>query len=221
MELSESLGLTEGETDRSLTFVKGLVAIHSEVTYSVQDTKAGIYAYAGPFEKESEAQSVLGSDRNPVKGLKRLGFSVQLIRSPEREQSSASSQSGQSAQFDVGSPVSVVKQRRRTQTSSTVTMPLQAQQTATESVEPLVIDTRAVDEILENPSDPDHKSVFSAITRLRENRMAATHWHRYKDDFWSVDLSAFSGGTGRGPQRLILSHQGGVQYKVEGIFNTH
>ncbi|MCP2068424.1 UNVERIFIED_ORG: RHS repeat-associated protein [Pseudomonas reinekei] len=221
MERSASLGLTADETERYLKFVSGWATTHRDVTFSVKSTDAGVYAYVGPLEKKNEAQSVLRSDRNPVKGLKRLGFSVQLIRSPEREQSSASPQSGQSAQFDVGSPVSVVNQRRRAQTSSTVTMPSQAQQTATESVKHLVIDTQEVDEILENPSDPSHKSVFSAINRLREGRMAAVHWHRHQDGLWSVDLSGFSGSTGRGAQRLMLSHQGGARYKVERIFNPH
>ncbi|MGF6201518.1 RHS repeat domain-containing protein [Pseudomonas laurylsulfatiphila] len=221
MERSARLGLTADETDSLLKFVSGWATTHTDVTYSVTNTDAGLYAYVGPLEKQNQAQSVLRSDRNPIKGLKRLGFNVLLIRSPERAQSFVSPQSGQSAQFEVGSPVSVVNQRRRAQTSSTVTMPSQAQQTATESVKHLVIDTQEVDEILENPSDPSHKSVFSAINRLREGRMAAVHWHRHQDGLWSVDLSGFSGSTGRGAQRLMLSHQGGARYKVERIFNPH
>ncbi|MDF9773956.1 RHS repeat domain-containing protein [Pseudomonas baetica] len=221
MERSASLDLTADETERYLKFVSDWSTSDREITYSIQNTKAGIFAYVGPLDKKAEAQSVLGSDRNPVKGLKRLGFSVQLIRSPEREQSATPAQSGQPAQFQLGSPVSISNQRRRAQTSSTDSTPSQVQRAATKSVQHLEIDTQEVDTILGNPSDPRHKSISSAINSLREGRTGALSWHRHQDGLWSADLRGFPGSTKRGVHRLMLSHQGGVHYRVEGIRNPH
>ncbi|WP_458371096.1 RHS repeat domain-containing protein [Pseudomonas fluorescens] len=220
-ERSAEFGLTLDEADRYLKFVSDWSTSHRDIAHSIQHTEAGLYAYVGPLEKKEQAQSVLGSDRNPVRGLKKLGFSVLLIRSPAREQPSTSPQSGQSAQFEVGSRVSVVNQRRRTQTSDTNPTASQVQRAEPESVQHLEIDTQAVDSILDDPTDPRHKSVSSAISSLREGRMAAVNWHRHQDGFWSADLHGFPGSTKRGVHRLMLSHQGGVHYRVEGIRNPH
>ncbi|CAG8873395.1 RHS repeat domain-containing protein [Pseudomonas fluorescens] len=177
-----------------------------------------IYGYMGPESNSEKASRVLNTEKNPVRGLKRLGYNTLLVRKRPKEQSSIE-QSSYVESFEVGS-ASVSTKRKAGKTSQPGTSPV-ASSMAPASFQHWEIDTQVVDSILDDPTDPRHKSVSSAISSLREGRMAAVNWHRHQDGFLSADLHGFPGSTKRGVHRLMLSHQGGVHYRVEGIRNPH
>jgi insecticidal toxin complex protein TccC len=177
-----------------------------------------IFGYTGPEGNADKAWRILSTEKNPVRGLKRIGFNTLLIRDTPKEQPSTE-QSPYVESFDVGgATVSNVRKPGKTSQSSTNPATSSA---APASIQHWEIDTRAVDSILDDPTDPSHKSVSATINSLRERRTGAINWHRHQDGLWSADLRGFPGTTGRGAHRLMLSHQGGVHYRVEWIRNPH
>ncbi|EJM59204.1 RHS repeat domain-containing protein [Pseudomonas sp. GM48] len=177
-----------------------------------------IFGYTGPEGNVDKAWRVLSTEKNPVRGLKRLGYNTLLVRDTPKEQSSTE-QSPYVESFEVeGASVSNMRKAGKTSQSGTSSV---ASSMAPKSVQHWEIDTHAVDSILGNSSDPCHKSVSSTISSLREGRTGALSWHRHHDGLWSADLRGFPGSTKRGVHRLMLSHQGGVHYRVEGIRNPH
>ncbi|WP_223531133.1 RHS repeat domain-containing protein [Pseudomonas sp. GL-R-19] len=178
-----------------------------------------IFGYTGPESNADKAWRVLSTEKNPVQGLKRLGYNMLLIRETPSEQSSTE-QSPYVESFDVAGANSVASVRK-TGKKSHSSLGSATSSAAPASIQHWEIDTRAVDSILDDPTDPDHKSVSSTINSLREGRTGAINWHRHRDGLWSADLRGFPGSTKRGAHRLMLSHQGGVHYRVEGIRNPH
>ncbi|WP_223543516.1 RHS repeat domain-containing protein [Pseudomonas sp. GL-B-12] len=178
-----------------------------------------IFGYTGPESNADKAWRVLSTENNPVKGLKRLGYSMLLIRDTPSEQSSTE-QSPYVESFDVAGATSVASVRKAGKKSHS-SLGSATSSAAPASIPHWEIDTRAVDSILDDPTDPGHKSVSSTINSLREGRTGAINWHRHQDGLWSADLRGFPGSTKRGAHRLMLSHQGGVHYRVEGIRNPH
>nr|WP_301299866.1 RHS repeat-associated core domain-containing protein [Pseudomonas laurylsulfativorans] len=223
--LSNKAKLTEDESKKFLNFAFAHRhdAEDNEVGLRTFLTDTGkIFGYIGPGSNLEKAKNVLGSEKNPERGLKRLGYKSILLRDPLETPSSL--QSGvyvESFEVKRSMPVSGLRKTGKTSqtsssSSSSSTQP-QAKSTAGKSME---IDTQVVDSILGDPSDPRHKSISSTINRLREGRTGALNWHRHQDGFWSADLHGYPGSSKRGAYRLILSHQDGA-HRVEGIRNPH
>jgi insecticidal toxin complex protein TccC len=217
-------GLTHEETVSFAAFaVKELEAqVGVSMFARITRTEAGkIYGYVGPSSNGKQAIKVLNTDNNPVPGMKRLGYKVLLLRNPPSEQSSPTSGGAIAGQFDSENFVSVAGRRRGGGTSQPG-----PSSTPPQGVEPALaqqweIDTQAVDSILGNSDDPRHKSVCATIGNLREGRLAAVTWHHHEDNLWSADLKGFPGSKKRGAHRLMVRHQGGLNYRVEGVRNPH
>jgi RHS repeat-associated protein len=213
--------LTQEETAKfsSFSFEHRNVSGNIGISLGLLPLPSGkIFGYIGPVSNKDKAMRVLNTENNPVRGLKRLGFNSLLVRNSPTEQSSTE-QSPYVESFEVGS-ASVSTKRKAGKTSQTGTSPV-ASSMAPASFQHWEIDTQVVDSILDDPSDPRHNSVSSTITSLREGRTGVVNWHRHQDGLWSADLRGFPGSTKRGAHRLMLSHQGGVHYRVEGIRNPH
>jgi RHS repeat-associated protein len=218
----ENSDLTSAEKDSFLTFATEWGSAHrGDIAFAIYDTSDGLYGYIGPDREMKEARNVLESDRNPVKGLKRLGYSTLLIRGAQSEQPSSSSPNSHVAQFDVGSPVSVANAGKRAKTSAPSQNPTRSPGRATVSAQTLEVDTQAVDAILNDKTDARRTSLESAIGHVRAGRLSAVNWHRHEDGLFSADLPGFSGSRKRGAYRLMFRHLEGLNYRVEGIRNPH
>ncbi|CAI8761672.1 insecticidal toxin complex protein TccC [Pseudomonas sp. IT-P44] len=221
-ELAKNANLTAGETGRFVDFAYGRRNVSNDFSLMLFDNRAGkIYGYAGPTATADQADQVLRSDNNPERGLRKIGHSTVLLRDKSRESSSTTSALTDPNQFDSGSFVPVSGRRKGRSTSQSGSGLAQLPNAASAPDQRWIIDTKEVDRILNDASDSDREIVESAISDLRAGRTKALHWHRHRGGLWSADLSGYHGSRGRGVYRLMLSHQGGLNYRVERVQNPH
>jgi len=221
-ELAENAKLTEGETGRFADFAYERRNASDGIAVRLFTTQAGqTYGYVGPGATSDQAWQVLNSDKNPERGLKRLGYSALLLRDSSRENLPTTSAPTDASQFEPGSSVSVSGRRKgrgTPQPGSGLAQRLNAEPAPDLRWN---IDTQVVDTILNDETDPLSKSLESTIGHLRTGRTSAVNWHPHSDGLWSADLNGVPGSRGRGAYRLMLRHQGGLNYKVEGVRNPH
>ena len=217
-------GLTPDESSRFSNFVSEERKAQGGVPMSAgiyRNETGRFYGSVGPADKAKQAKRVFDSGNSRARELKRLGWKTTLLRDAPKEHSSPFSGGAIDARFDSENFVVVRGQRTEGETSQSG-----PSSTSPQGVEPALvrqweIDTQAVDSILGNSADPRHKSISATIGNLREGRLAAVTWHQHEDNLWSADLKGFPGSKKRGAHRLMVRHQGGLNYRVEGVRNPH
>ena len=217
-------GLTPDESSRFSNFVSEERKAQGGVPMGAgiyRNETGRFYGSVGPADKAKQAKRVFDSGNSRARELKRLGWKTTLLRDAPKEHSSPFSGGAIDARFDSENFVVVRGQRTEGETSQPgpSSTPPQGEESA--PVRQWEIDTQAVDSILGNSADPRHKSVCATIGNLREGRLAAVAWHQHEDNLWSADLKGFPGSKKRGAHRLMVRHQGGLNYRVEGVRNPH
>jgi insecticidal toxin complex protein TccC len=219
-------GLTHEETVNFSAFaLKEFEAQGGNGTFfEITRTEAGgIYGYVGPASNRKQAKKVLNNDNNPVRGMKVLGYKVLLLRNLPSEQSSTPSGGGIAGQFDSVNPVAVSGQRKERGTSQPGPSVIQPHSAEPAPAQKMIINTEKLSSLLQNVSEYDEQVVQLTIDKLLDGRLKANHLKGRKgeENRFAADLPGYMGGRRRGTHRLMLSHQGGLHYRVEDIKKTH
>lgn len=220
INLAQRGKLSHEETERLVNFAYERRPAEGGMSLYVLPHQGTIRGYAGPEDQPGDVESVLQRNRNPMPELKRMGYSMIVLRSPGREPAAASGQQAGPSAFEVGATTPVAGSgRARGGRQAQAQVPLVAPAAARAAAPQMEFDTTAlVDTQL---SGRERRSIALTLSHLREGRFGAVHWHAHRDQLWSADLHGYAAARGRGAYRLMFSHLGGQRYRVEGVRNPH
>ena len=220
IEIAETRGLSHEETNRLVNFFYE----HQEnqlLSVAAHTTKEGkIYGFVGPQQSTHMANKLMTTGLPLGKEMRQLGYKNILLRDPVRAQIGEPSTDAGASRFDAQAITGLAKRK-----VGKAVVPAARQErhvgAVQETSEPFNADIGAVDHLM---AGREGRIIALTLAHLSEGRMAAVHWHRYRDEggLWSADLHGYpGGGTGRGAMRLMLRHLGGSHYRVVGVRNPH
>lgn len=220
INLAQQESLSDEETERLVNFAYARRPAEGGIFLRVHERQGTLYGYAGPMDQRPAVERVLEGSGNPMPELRRMGYNEIVLRRPGLESVGARGQQAGPSAFEVEATTQVAgSSRARGARQAQAQVPLAPPAAARAAAPPMMIDTaRLADTQL---SGRERRSIALALGHLREGRFAAVHWHLHADQLWSADLHGYAGARGRGVYRLMLSHQGGRRYRVEGVRNPH
>ncbi|KRP46692.1 insecticidal toxin complex protein TccC [Pseudomonas libanensis] len=220
IDLAQQRSLSDEETERLVNFAYARRPAEGGIFLRLHESQGTLFGYVGPMDQQRAVESVLEGSGNPMPELRRMGYNEIVLRRPGLKSAGASGQQAGSSAFEVGGATQVVGSRRaRGARQAPAQVPLVAPAAARAAAPPMVIDTARLADI--QLSDRERRSITLTLSHLREGRFGAVHWHLHIDQLWSADLHGYAAARGRGAYRLMLSHQGGQRYRVEGVRQPH